>query len=68
MDYFEYMPRKVMNALTEAELQWISLEYESKDFLLIRKLVKINCMFSDKSRVDANIIQNKILFLTDGDQ
>ena len=37
IDYFEYMPREVISALTEAEIQWISLEYESKDFLRIRE-------------------------------
>ncbi len=37
IDYFEYMPREVISALKEAELQWITHEYESLDFLHIRK-------------------------------
>ena len=37
IDYFDYMPREVIAALTEAEIQWISQEYESLDFRRIRK-------------------------------
>ena len=37
IDYFEYMPREVIAALTEVEIQWISQEYESLDFCHIRE-------------------------------
>ena len=37
IDYFDYMPREVIAAFTEAEIQWISQEYESLDFRRIRK-------------------------------
>ena len=37
IDYFEYMPKEVISALTEAEIQWISQEYESLDFRRIRE-------------------------------
>ena len=37
IDYFDYMPREAIAALTEAEIQWISQEYESLDFRRIRK-------------------------------
>ena len=36
MDYFEYMPREVITALTEPERQWISLEYESLVLMRIK--------------------------------
>ena len=37
INYFDYMPREVIAALTEAEIQWIYQEYESLDFLRIRE-------------------------------
>ena len=37
INYFDYMPREVMSALKEAELQWITQEYESLDFCRIRE-------------------------------
>lgn len=37
INYFDYMPREVIAALTEAEIQWISQEYESLDFRRIRE-------------------------------
>ena len=37
IDYFQYMPREVIAALTKAEIQWISQEYESLDFRRIRE-------------------------------
>ena len=37
MDYFEYMSRDVITALTEPERQWVSLEYESLVLMRIRE-------------------------------
>lgn len=37
MHYVEYMPHAVMASVTEAEVRWISHEYESLDFQRIRK-------------------------------
>jgi len=36
MYYVEYMPKEVLASLTQAEIQWISHEYESPDFRRIR--------------------------------
>jgi hypothetical protein len=37
ISYVEYMPHEVLGSLTEADIQWISHEYESLDFQRIRK-------------------------------
>ena len=37
MHYVEYMPHEVIASLTEAEVQWISHEYESLDFQHIKR-------------------------------
>ena len=37
INYIDYMPREVIAALTEAEIQWISQEYDSLDFRHFRK-------------------------------
>jgi hypothetical protein len=36
MHYVEYMPKEALASLTQAEIQWISQEYESPDFRRIR--------------------------------